>query len=126
MSSTAPDRTRVLPNYGDFADESQTISALVAKLVEALDPHLIWLFGSRARGDARADSDFDFLVVAKENGKFGSDDYDAVYAPVLGTGIGVDVVPCDLDVYQASLDLRTSLVRRIVDEGRLVYKGGLK
>ena len=121
MSASVQTRYAVKRNYGSFSSESEVLVDLVSRLANALDPQMIWLFGSRARGDARADSDFDFLVVAKEAGNFGSSDYDTVYAPVMGTGIGVDVVPCELDIYRASLGLRTSLVRRIVDEGRLVY-----
>lgn len=36
---------------------------LVARIVEVLQPVQIWLFGSRARGEASADSDWDFMVV---------------------------------------------------------------
>ena len=117
MSRTA----QIKPNYGPFSSEKEALDSLVARLVTALDPQMIWLFGSRARGIARPDSDFDLLVVAKPDGAFGSDDYDAVYAPTMGSAIGCDVVPCDMEVYEASLGLRTSFVRRIVDEGRIVY-----
>lgn len=111
----------VRPNFGGCATESEALALIVSRLAEALDPQMIWLFGSRARGDARPDSDFDLLVVAREAGTFDSDDYEKVYSPTSGTGIGVDVVPCDLEVYRASLGLKTSFVRHIVDEGRLVY-----
>ena len=114
---------QIRPNYGPFASEKEALDELVRRLVKALDPQMIWLFGSRARGDARPDSDFDLLVVAKPNGAFGSDDYDAVYAPTMGSGIGADVVPCDMEVFEASMGLRTSFVSQIVDGGRLVYRG---
>ena len=36
----------------------------VKRYVQEIDPQAeVWLFGSRARGDARADSDWDFLVL---------------------------------------------------------------
>ena len=41
----------------------ETIDKLVSTLVEAAKPSRIILFGSYARGDARADSDIDLLVV---------------------------------------------------------------
>lgn len=43
-----------------------TISQAVKSAVRQFDPMAsIVLFGSRARGDARADSDYDFLVLLK-------------------------------------------------------------
>jgi hypothetical protein len=111
----------VSANFGEYANEQDALSAIVARLAAALDPQAIWLFGSRATGNARPDSDFDLLVLAKRNGAFGCDDYELVDAPLRGTGIGTDVVPCDLEVFEASLGLKTSFVRQIVDRGRLIY-----
>lgn len=39
----------------------------VKRNVRAIDPQAeVWLFGSRARGDARDDSDWDFLVLTEQ------------------------------------------------------------
>ena len=43
------------------------LSEMVRRIREAADPERIILFGSRARGDAREDSDFDLLVVRESN-----------------------------------------------------------
>jgi len=45
--------------------------------VEGLHPRAIILFGSRARGTNRAESDYDLLVVSER-----VLDYDEVYRPV--------------------------------------------
>jgi hypothetical protein len=116
-----PDGRIVPPNHGKHNDEAEALAELVNRLVVALDPQMIWLFGSRARGDGRLDSDFDLLVVAKRHGTFGSDDYEKVYAPVSGSEIGADVVPCGHDDFLEALELQTSFVSHIVAEGRLVY-----
>jgi uncharacterized protein len=115
-------RKLVKPNYGLHETEAAALGELVSRLVSSLKPQMIWLFGSRARGDARPDSDFDLLVVAKKDGCFGSDDYDRVYAPVTGSWIGADVIPCELEHFFEALELKTSMVARIVSEGRLVYE----
>jgi hypothetical protein len=109
------------PNYGPYGSEAEALAELVRRLVDALDPQMIWLFGSRARGTARPDSDFDLLVVAKENGCFGSNDYEAVDAPLTGCWIGTDVVPCSLADFRMSLGLKTTLVSQIVEQGRLIF-----
>ncbi|MGB5736556.1 MAG: nucleotidyltransferase domain-containing protein [Thiohalocapsa sp.] len=44
------------------------IQTLTQQLTEILGPHLrgLWLFGSRARGDARETSDYDVLILVDE------------------------------------------------------------
>lgn len=44
------------------ADDT-VLSEVVRRLVEALDPDKIVLFGSRARGNHRPDSDVDLLII---------------------------------------------------------------
>jgi uncharacterized protein len=119
MSQSA--QKQIKPNYGPYISEQDALDALVSRLVVALDPQMIWLFGSRARGDARADSDFDLLVVAKADGKFGSDDYELIDMPIRDTRIGCDLVPCSLDAFEAGIGLRTSFVAQIIEHGRIVY-----
>ena len=40
-----------------------TLDKIVSVIVRAVHPNKIILFGSRARGDARPDSDYDFVVI---------------------------------------------------------------
>ena len=46
------------------ADEN-VLDEIVRRLVDAVDPDRIVLFGSRARDDARPDSDYDLLIVTR-------------------------------------------------------------
>ena len=39
-----------------------SISEITNRIVNALHPHRVLLFGSRARGDAQPDSDFDLMI----------------------------------------------------------------
>ncbi len=118
-------KSALRPNIGIFADEDAALEGVVARLVAVLDPQAIWLFGSRARGDHRPDSDFDFLVVAKDGHWFGdaeTDGYAEVYEPIRSTRVGCDVVPCDAELFDVGQQLPTSFVTRIVNEGREVYR----
>ena len=54
--------TQLLPAGRTLAPvDEATLAEAVRRLVEALQPGRIYLFGSRARGDAHQDSDYDFL-----------------------------------------------------------------
>ncbi len=120
---TSLEATRsVRPNIGNYADEQAALDAVVARLVEALDPQAIWLFGSRARGDHRPDSDFDLLVVAKENGRFRSNDYVKTLRPTFDTGVDCEVIPCSLEDFEEARTLQTTLVAQVIEKGKLVYE----
>ena len=43
------------------------LADIVRRIVETAQPEKIILFGSRARGDARSDSDFDVLVIQESD-----------------------------------------------------------
>ena len=50
------------------ADQRPTVPApMIARIVEVLHPLQIWLFGSRARGEARPDSDWDMMAILPDD-----------------------------------------------------------
>ncbi|WP_448188670.1 nucleotidyltransferase family protein [Azospirillum sp. sgz301742] len=110
-------------NYGRFGNEAATLAALRDRLAVRLDPLEIRLFGSRARGKSRPDSDFDLLVVFDDAVGDGALDYDRAYAPLLGLGIGCDVVPCLKSDFDAERDLPGTLPYEAA-RGRVVYRRG--
>ena len=56
----------VTPSNLEDVDEENLLRQIVSVIVREGAPEAIILFGSRARGDARADSDVDLLVIEKE------------------------------------------------------------
>jgi predicted nucleotidyltransferase len=106
---------------GNFRNEKSALSFLTGKLGATLRPRQIWLFGSRARGDARADSDFDLLVVMPDGSPI-ANDYGAARAPIDACGLGVDVIPCSWsDFVKARCD-RGTISWRAFTEGKLLYQ----
>jgi uncharacterized protein len=74
---------------------SATVPArLIARVVERLQPDQIWLFGSRATGSVRPDSDHDLLVVVADDAPAERVSLSAAYASRHGTGIAADILPC--------------------------------
>jgi hypothetical protein len=111
----------VRPNIGCFLSEEAALAALVDRLVVALDPCAIWLFGSRARGNHRPDSDYDLLVVAKPHQAW-ANDYETTYHATAGTGLGCDIVPIAKADFDEAVSLHTSFVAMVCEEGRLLYE----
>lgn len=71
------------------------VQPLLERLIASWHPRDIWLFGSRARGTAQPDSDWDILlVVPDELALPGFDDPMAVWRAKYGTGVRADVLLC--------------------------------
>lgn len=60
--------TRETAQSRPSAEEDATLRRIVDTIVEALDPAQVILFGSRARGEDTAHSDYDICVVMEPNG----------------------------------------------------------
>ena len=110
------------PNYGAFGTEDAALSAILARLVGTLDPEAIYLFGSRARGDATPYSDFDILVVTPSDGARGAIGPAEAYAPLLGLGIACDVLACSREDFEREKAEKTGICRTVLREGRLLYE----
>ncbi len=52
----------------NMAITPQTLNKIVRKIVEAVHPYRIYLFGSRAKGTEREDSDIDLFILADMEG----------------------------------------------------------
>jgi predicted nucleotidyltransferase len=109
-------------NRGPFISEDEALAAVVRRLVEGLDPEAIYLFGSRASGAARPDSDFDLLVVTRAKDGEAAFDFDRAYAPLLWLGVGCDVVPCPKHEFDSDKERPTSLCHLAVHKGRKLYE----
>jgi predicted nucleotidyltransferase len=107
---------------GPFRDEAAALAFLRDRLVARLRPRMIWLFGSRARGDGREDSDFDLLVVLPNGLPERAYSNFAVAEPLIACGLAYDVVPCSWSDFLAERDEAGSLVNRATREGRILYQ----
>ncbi len=113
---------KIGPNCGPFETEEAALQAVVDRLVAVLQPEAIYLFGSRARGEHTPESDFDLLVITRSEDGEAACDYERVYAPIAGMGIGCNIVPCPKHEFEAEKSAKTGLVRTVLREGRPVYE----
>jgi uncharacterized protein len=107
-----------IANYGGHATADQALDKVISRLVKALSPEAIYLFGSRARGTTRSDSDFDLMVITRAED--GEADYD--YAPLVGRGIACDVLPVLAPDFLEDKDDPTSLCFEAAHRGQKVYE----
>ena len=97
------------------------IDDIVRRIVETAQPEKIILFGSRARGDARSNSDFDVLVI-RESTEPGYRCDAALYLALAGLNAPVDVLvytPAEVTDWSA---VPQAFVTTALREGQVVYE----
>jgi len=96
------------------------INEAVRRIVRRFRPEKIVLFGSRARGDARPDSDADLLVVMKFRGsrRRKASEIDLALA---GIGMPKDIVIVTPGEFERHREVVGTVVYPAVREGRVLY-----
>ena len=97
------------------------LSGIVSRLVDAYQPERIYLFGSLARGDASRDSDYDLMVIVRDDAPEELRRSRRAYEALRGTGAAADVLVFTRSAFDARLHLRASLPSTIAREGKLLY-----
>jgi predicted nucleotidyltransferase len=98
---------------------------MVQTIVEEVNPRLIYLFGSCARGSYSANSDVDLLIV--EDRKFGPDhgrwsELKRIRKALRPFRVPKDVIVYSRDEFERWEDSTNHVVSRAVREGKLVYE----
>lgn len=94
---------------------------VVQRLVEAYQPESIYLFGSVARGDADADSDYDLLIIVPDDAPPERRQSRLAYHVLRGTGTAVDALVCTHGWVFARIHLRASLPGTVLRAGKLLH-----
>jgi predicted nucleotidyltransferase len=103
----------------------ELLDQMVRRIVETVSPEQVLLFGSWARGDDRADSDVDLLVVERE--EFGPTrsrraEMTRVWEALSPFGVSVDVLMFSRDEVARYRDGINHVVARAFREGRVLYE----
>jgi predicted nucleotidyltransferase len=124
MTSTAwdPEGKMFTEMTTSTAPEDPALSRLVSLVVDELHPLQVWLFGSRAEGRARPDSDYDLLVVLPDDAP--ASDFDDRRVWTLGhrAGVVADVIPCTSTDFEEEKREIDTLPRAAFLRGRLLYE----
>jgi predicted nucleotidyltransferase len=102
-------------------DADPLLAEIVKRLVDSYNPDMIYLFGSKARGEAGPDSDYDLLVVVPDSAPVELHESRLAYQILWGVGTAVDVLVWRRQAFEERLHLRASLPSVVKDEGELLY-----
>lgn len=96
------------------------IDKIINKILEVIIPEKIILFGSRARGDYRNNSDYDLLIIqksAERNQKVAQKIYLNLDLPV-----SVDIIVQTPETLEINKNLFHSAVKDALNEGKVIYE----
>ena len=96
-------------------------SEIVARIRKRINPDRIILFGSRAKGEARPDSDFDILIIM-ESKKPRFKRSASIYAELADLPVEIDAVVYTPDEVDEWEDVSESLVSSAIREGVVLYE----
>ncbi len=97
------------------------LAEITRLLVAAYRPERIYLFGSRARGDGRPDSDYDVLVVVPDTAPPERRASRLAYEVLWEAGRAGDVLVVTRSDFEGRAHLRASLPGTVLREGKLLY-----
>ena len=100
------------------------IDIAVERLVAEFHPEQIWLFGSHAWGEPRAESDLDLVVVVSASDESYLRRAQRAQGCLWGIPIGMDVLVPTKNEFERVRHLKGSLTYKIINEGRLLYGSG--
>lgn len=99
------------------------LNDILTRLTARLAPECVYLFGSRARGDANEDSDYDLLVIVRESNLPRYRREQQAFRALCGSGVSADVIVFTRAEFERSRNVVTSLPATVEREGRLLYAG---
>jgi uncharacterized protein len=99
------------------------LAVLLARIIAHWQPSQIWLFGSRARGDAGDDSDWDLLVVAPDDAGDDLDDPLVGWRLQKGSGVYADIATCRAGEFAEARTTTNTLAYEAWMHGVLLHEG---
>ena len=98
------------------------LSEILTRLVAAFEPERVYLFGSKARGDAGPDSDYDLFVLVPDDAEESRQSSGLFYEHQLGLSRGADVLVATRASFEAkAARVAASLPATVLREGQLLY-----
>lgn len=97
------------------------LARVMVRLVAALDPERIYVFGSQARGEARADSDIDVLIVVARADEPAYRLAQGAYCAAGSHTLDLDILVMPLQEFEVRSRAVASLPATVLREGQALY-----
>jgi len=97
------------------------LDEIVRRLVAALQPETIYLYGSHAYGQPHEDSDVDLLVVLRETTRSGHEDAIDAYRALRGLYVPAEVQVVTRSEFERRAQWLSSVERVAKEKGRILY-----
>ena len=104
-----------------FGLSEDALRTVTDRLVRALRPRRIYLFGSHAYGSPSETSDVDLLIVVDDAAQMSVEDMKRAYGCVRGTFVPFELHFRSLDRFERRATVQTSLEYDVNTHGRLLY-----
>ena len=105
----------------DVLRRDTVLAEAVRRLTDAYRPERVYLFGSKARGDAGPDSDYDLMLVMPDDAPAERRNGRLAYEVLWPTGTAADVLVWRRSQFDSRTHLKASLPATILREGQLLY-----
>lgn len=113
-----------MTNSIDTNNEKALLQQMVDTIIREVSREAIILFGSRARGDARADSDIDLLIVETEPfspQRSRRKEAARLYIALKGLNISKDILLYSRDEFEHWRNSTNHVVGRAIREGKVLH-----
>jgi uncharacterized protein len=101
--------------------QGQVPEELLEAVVSYFDPVEVILFGSRARGEATPDRDFDLLVILDDQTPDDKLSWRAAFEARKDFHHAGDIIPCRQSRFENKRDVIGSLANMAAEDGLVVY-----
>lgn len=100
---------------------SQLLEEIKERIIKTMRPEKIILFGSHAWGTPEEGSDLDLFIVVPWSDQPAYQRAREVYRALRGLDVAIDVVVQTQEEVERGRKVATSLARRVLEQGRVLY-----
>jgi predicted nucleotidyltransferase len=105
-------------------ETTEATARITQKIVERFHPLRVILFGSRARGEADGDSDYDLLIIAPSD-KPRWQRTVPVYRALAGMGVPKDIVWWTPEEIAEWDGVKSHFINTVLREGKVLYENAI-